>query len=947
MAGPNYQFWECVEKMDAGRAVCKFCDLEFGKGTTISRIKSHLSGLTGRGIRICNEVPEEIKDAARAALDGNVSSRMPTGEDLVGAQETTGEATQTEDQVHHLVDNPWDVIAAAAHLMETRGDLISTSSPMLKGGAFVENTRKIWSWIMNDEISTIGIYGMGLVGKTEMLKHIHNELLQSQDISHRLYWVNVPQEDFSIETLQNLIAKRLDLVLSSEDDIMHRATKLSKELTQKQKWILILDDLWDDFEPHVLGIPVSLEGCKLIISTRSEEICLKVTDRSIRVNPLSNKEALKLFMKKLGHNIELSSEKKRIAECIVEECGGLPQGIIAMAGSMKRLRYNRQWDIALKELEQSRAGESHMEKVFTSLKSSYTRLKKYHQKAGFLYCALFPKAFVIPKDDLIAYLIDEGVIRKQESREAEFCIGHSLLDRLEDVCLLESINGGSAVKMHCLIRDMAIETYQEYFPVIIKAGVKLKSLSGAEEWGEKLVRVSLIENQIKEIPSRHSPSCPSLSTLLLHYNRKLELIADTFFEKLHGLKILDLSYTDIVKMPDSVSNLVRLTALLLVGCEKLRHVPSLENLREMRRLDLYRTALEDIPLGLEFVSELRYLRMNSRGEKEFPGGILRKLSRLQVFILGRGQQFPMTVKGEDVGCLEKLEDLECHFKSHSDLEMFLNSRDKTRSLKTYKIYVGQIEENDGCNVKTAISYLNSHQEVINRDSSSLVSSSCFCSSPLPQPSPSSHVIYSDLEELNCFGSSSWFCSSPLPQPSPSYNGIFSGLKELYCFGCTNTKKLLPHVSLQNLEVIEVNNCEKMEEIIERRSDNEGLIGEESSRSSTTTDLELPKLRDLKLIKLPELKSIFSAKLICHSLRVIHVRNCAKLKRMPICLPLLENGQLSPPPSLREIYIEPEEWWETEFKWEQSNAKNVLRHLVKFKEVRVSIMLIPLSQSPLI
>uniref|UniRef100_A0A6M2E9T2 BED-type domain-containing protein n=1 Tax=Populus davidiana TaxID=266767 RepID=A0A6M2E9T2_9ROSI len=104
MAGPNYQFWECVVKMDAGRAVCKFCDLEFGKGTTITRIKSHLSGLTRRGIRICNKVPVEIEDAARAALPGNVSSRMPTGEDLGGAQETTGEATQTEDQVRRGQD---------------------------------------------------------------------------------------------------------------------------------------------------------------------------------------------------------------------------------------------------------------------------------------------------------------------------------------------------------------------------------------------------------------------------------------------------------------------------------------------------------------------------------------------------------------------------------------------------------------------------------------------------------------------------------------------------------------------------------------------------------------------------------------------------------------------------------------------------------------------------
>jgi len=141
----------------------------------------------------------------------------------------------------------------------------------------------------------------------------------------------------------------------------------------------------------------------------------------------------------------------------------------------------------------------------------------------------------------------------------------------------------------------------------------------------------------------------------------------------------------------------------------------------------------------------------------------------------------------------------------------------------------------------------------------------------------------------------------------------------------------------------------MEEIIERRSDNEGLIGQESSRSSSTT--ELPKLRELKLIELPELKSIFSAKLICDSLKVIHIRNCEKLKRMPICLPFDESDHPPPHSSLHEIIVYPKEWWETELEGEHPNAKNVLHHLVKFQkettafnEVRVSITLIPLSQS---
>jgi len=110
------------------------------------------------------------------------------------------------------------------------------------------------------------------------------------------------------------------------------------------------------------------------------------------------------------------------------------------------------------------------------------------------------------------------------------------------------------------------------------------------------------------------------------------------------------------------------------------------------------------------------------------------------------------------------------------------------------------------------------------------------------------------------------------------------------------KKLFPLVLLPNfvnLEKIYVLDCVKMEEII-------GTTGEESSTSNSITEVILPKLKTLRLYRLPELKSICSTKLICNSLEDITVIDCEKLKRMPICLPLLENGQPSPPPSLKDI-----------------------------------------------
>jgi hypothetical protein len=74
-------------------------------------------------------------------------------------------------------------------------------------------------------------------------------------------------QDFSINRLQNLIAKCLHLDLSSEYDDLHKAAKLLEKLRKKQKWILILDDLWNNFELHKVEIHVPLKGCKLIMTT--------------------------------------------------------------------------------------------------------------------------------------------------------------------------------------------------------------------------------------------------------------------------------------------------------------------------------------------------------------------------------------------------------------------------------------------------------------------------------------------------------------------------------------------------------------------------------------------------------------------------------------------------------------------------------------------------------
>uniref|UniRef100_A0A6N2M362 NB-ARC domain-containing protein n=1 Tax=Salix viminalis TaxID=40686 RepID=A0A6N2M362_SALVM len=72
---------------------------------------------------------------------------------------------------------------------------------------------------------------MAGVGTTELLNHLHNDLLQSQDSTHRLYWVPVSQ-NCSNERLQNLIAKSIGVDLSSEDDGLRRSVNVPEEIKE-------------------------------------------------------------------------------------------------------------------------------------------------------------------------------------------------------------------------------------------------------------------------------------------------------------------------------------------------------------------------------------------------------------------------------------------------------------------------------------------------------------------------------------------------------------------------------------------------------------------------------------------------------------------------------------------------------------------------------------------
>ncbi|XP_058106498.1 probable disease resistance protein At1g61300 [Magnolia sinica] len=336
--------------------------------------------------------------------------------------------------------------------------------------------------------------------------------------------------------------------------------------------------------------------------------------KKFEVEVLTREEAWELFKEMLGTNVVFSPEVEQIAKLVIEECGGLPLGIITIASAMREKDDVREWRNALEELKCSTMEIEGMDdQPFPILKFSYDRLKSERIQSCFLYCALYPEDYAFDDEELVKYWIAEGLIEDMGYWEKEQDKGRIILNGLIDVCMLVRKFVDSIV-MHDLIRDLAIEITRKRPRFVVKARIGIRGSIGVQEFIEEVEKISLMRNQIEMISGE--PNCPKLSTLLLQENPLSGNISHKFFNHMNGLRVLDLSKTGIEYLPESVSNLenLHINAGEDVSCERLREVPSLAKLKRLRFLNLNDTGIKEVPDGMECLVNLKEFYVSSAEE---------------------------------------------------------------------------------------------------------------------------------------------------------------------------------------------------------------------------------------------------------------------------------------------------------------------------------------------
>ncbi|KAK9273108.1 hypothetical protein L1049_017915 [Liquidambar formosana] len=842
-----------------------------------------------------------------------------------------------------------DGIVAMSHLLET---VKYIPGPSIEHQTTASNTlAKTMNLLREDRVKRIGIWGMGGVGKTTLVKNLNNKLrcTTSTQPFGRVIWVTVSKE-LDLKRVQTQIAGRLRFPISLEESEEGLASQLYERLMKEKKFLLILDDVWETIDLDSLGVPQPEihTGFKIIVTSRSLSVCEGMkADVKVKVDVLDNEEAWQLFSKSTGSVASLEHVKP-FAKAVARECSGLPLAIIIVGTAIRGKAMVELWKNALNELRWSEPPIEGIEnKVDNPLKWSYDSLHCRNTKPRFLYCSLFPEDYSIQVSKLVQFWMADGLIDEELNYEDSLNRGITVVENMKDLFLLEPGFREGTVKMHDVVRDVAIWialSLEDGCMSLVQSGIGLSQISQVKLL-KSCKRISFMNNKIKSPPDCVI-QCPNTSTLLLQGKFPLEKVLESFLLGLQLLRVLNMSETRIQTLPLTLSQLCELRALVLRDCSYLEELPPLGGLRKLQVLDLVPLKSGNFLKGWKNWTNLRQLNLSLMGyPKTIQAGVVSRWSSLEVLDMSQSC-YKWGVKGDVEEGQAMFEELRClgqltvvHIQLHS--MPYHGSEDPTwiERWRIFQIFVGLsfcVRISTTSNLRTVniknfdLSknrirwllinandlYLESCTE-IGRMFEDLVTNSggiaglkslniveCDILGPF-RGCAARHDLLPNLEQLHLHGIRNLECFQPLVVPL----GLrFSRLRIIEVWWCLKLKYLIPHdliPYLINLEEIKVWFCENFENLFEYSS---------RAGQNVASDLVVPKLRILVLEDLPELRSICREKESWQSIELVDVRGCDQLRRLPLTT---QNAN-----TIKEIRGQ-RKWW-SELEWDDDHTKLTFR-----------------------
>ncbi|XP_068650790.1 probable disease resistance protein At5g63020 isoform X3 [Aristolochia californica] len=279
----------CTERDDIKR---KLEDKRTDRQSPLKKVEEWKSNVD-RLVREVEELEMQLKEES-TCLNGwcpNLSwryrLRKRTTTKVDEVKELKKECKEFGDSLTHLPRQP--------NIEPIRGD------PMQQNEVAMTIMEHVMKALKDDNIRSIGIHGMGGIGKTTLVDNINNKLVGTQ-LFDKVIKVIVSQI-VNVKDIQDTIAKRLGLDLDRDNTINGRANDLVERLKKHQRVLIILDDVWSKLEIVDIGIPSEDEhkNCKIIVTTRNQDVCRKMgLQKEFAMKTLSYPDSWTLFAQKIG-----------------------------------------------------------------------------------------------------------------------------------------------------------------------------------------------------------------------------------------------------------------------------------------------------------------------------------------------------------------------------------------------------------------------------------------------------------------------------------------------------------------------------------------------------------------------------------------------------------------------------------------------------------------------
>ncbi|XP_057756112.1 putative disease resistance RPP13-like protein 1 [Arachis stenosperma] len=463
------------------------------------------------------------------------------------------------------------------------------------------------------KIGVLAIVGMGGVGKTTLAKLLYNDA-QVKDKFDVKAWASV-SKDFDVFKLAKSLLESITSAATNLDNFDALRAELQKNLSGK-RFLLVLDDIWNagyvDWTNLMLILNVGQMGSKIIVTTRHQDVVdIVKAMRTCRLEPLANEDCWSLLSKHAfgAHKCnELSSNLEEIGRKIAEKCGGLPLAAVALGGLLGTKLSSEDWTKVLN----SNIWHLTVKDVQPALLLSYHFLPA-SLKQCFAYCAIFSKNSKLQKEALVELWMAQGFVNVSQNEKSIEEVGGEYFDELVARSLIRRSADGEHFEMHDLIKDLATMVSSPY----CKRHDNEMQLGNLTEIRHLSYDKSMF-NHFGELDSLHglkglrtlvalplsfdNPNWSHylangvLHELLLALKQLRVLSLSNYCNvtdlpnsigDLKHLRYLDLSCTQIERLPPAICKLYNLQTLLLSNCRGLTELPEgMGKLVNLRRLDI-------------------------------------------------------------------------------------------------------------------------------------------------------------------------------------------------------------------------------------------------------------------------------------------------------------------------------------------------------------------------